>query len=68
MSRYDSFELSWGGINRLFRVAERLLELGGELDKFEMATYRYMLHQLDEFRIEHLAEKYPKAMSAVRAY
>lgn len=53
-----NFEINWVTINRIFRVANKFLELGGELDEFELNSYRFMYSQCDDLQKQHLQKHF----------
>lgn len=38
----------------MFRVADRLIDSGGCLDKFEISTYKYLFRQLNDKQKERI--------------
>lgn len=52
------YAMSWPSVCRMIRVSYRLVELGGEIDKFEMMTINYLFRQVNEEKKQFLLEKY----------
>lgn len=52
------YAVSWPGIHHMLNVADRLVELGGELTVGELANYRSLYEQANEEEQALLAERF----------
>jgi hypothetical protein len=53
-----NFKLSWAGVYRVFRVADQLIKIGGELTDFDINTYRHLYSQCDNEQRKHLEDNF----------
>jgi hypothetical protein len=53
-----TYEITWVGIFRMFRVADKLVSSGGSLSEFDINTYRYLLRQLGDDEREYIISKF----------
>lgn len=56
--RMKNFEITWVGIFRVFRVADKLISQGGELSQFDIYTYKFLFEQLGDDEKEYIIGKF----------